>query len=100
MLTTTFGTDTALSGRQILLISLLVFIGYFLGSILGFALTYSPRPISMLWPANTILAAALVLTPPRIWWSILLAGFLAHCFVQIDSSVPLTMVFSWFLSNS
>jgi hypothetical protein len=48
--------------------AVLVFIGYYLGARVGFALTFQSHPISVFWPPNSILLAALLLTPPRIWW--------------------------------
>jgi hypothetical protein len=38
-------------------IGLLFFGGYFLGSKIGFALTFQPNPIAVLWPPNGILLA-------------------------------------------
>src|SRR6266478_4118633 len=77
-----------------------VFVGYYLGARLGFALTFQPHPVSVLWPPNSILIAALLLTPPRIWWFILLAAFPAHCAAQLQSHVPPLMILCWFISNS
>src|SRR6059058_6503385 len=81
-------------------IGLCVFAGYYLGAKLGFALTFHPYPVSVLWPPNSILVAALLLTPPRIWWFILLAAFPAHWAAQLQSHVPPMMVLCWFISNS
>ena len=80
-------------------IGLCVFFGYYLGAKIGFALTFKPYPVSVLWPPNSILVAALLLTPPRIWWFVLLAAFPAHCAVQIQSHVPPLMILCWFVSN-
>ena len=77
-----------------------VFVGYYLGARLGFALTFQPHPVSVLWPANSILVAALLLTPPRIWGFVLLAAFPAHWAAQLESHVPPLMIFCWFISNS
>jgi PAS domain S-box-containing protein len=79
---------------------LCVFVGYYLGAKIGFALTFQPHPVSVLWPPNSILVAALLLTPPRIWWFILLAAFPAHCAAQLQSHVPPLMILCWFISNS
>src|SRR6266487_2618393 len=79
---------------------LVVFVGYYLGAKLGFALTFRPHPISVLWPPNSILAAALLLTPLRIWWLVLLAAFSAHWAAELQSHVPPTMILCWFISNS
>jgi two-component system, LuxR family, sensor kinase FixL len=81
-------------------IGLCVFVGYYLGAKVGFALTFKPYPVSVLWPPNSILVAALLLTPPRIWWFVLLAAFPAHCATQLQSHVPPLMILCWFVSNS
>src|SRR6266513_5139639 len=86
--------------RRLPVIGLCVFAGYYLGAKLGFALTFKPYPVSVLWPPNSIRVAALLLTPPRTWWVILLAAFPAHCAAQIQSHVPPLMILSWFVSNS
>jgi PAS domain S-box-containing protein len=80
-------------------IGLLVFIGYYLGAHVGFALTFQPHPISVFWPPNSVLLAALLLTPPRIWWFLLLAAFPAHLIAELQSQVPPSMVICWFVSN-
>src|SRR5437870_7842819 len=79
--------------------ALLVFAAYYIGAKIGFALTFQPHPISVLWPPNSILVAALLLTSPRTWWLVLLAAFPAHLAAQLQSQVPLTMVLCWFISN-
>src|SRR6266487_3515530 len=79
---------------------LVVFVGYYLGARIGFALTFQPHPVSVLWPPNSILAAALLLTPLRIWWLVLLAAFSAHWAAELQSHVPPTMILCWFISNS
>lgn len=78
---------------------LVIFAGYYLGAKIGFALTFHPHPVSVLWPPNSILVAALLLTPPRIWWLVLLAAFPAHWAAQLQSQVPPTMILCWFISN-
>jgi PAS domain S-box-containing protein len=86
--------------RRLLAIGLWVFAGYYLGAKIGFALTFKPHPVSVLWPPNSILVAALLLTPPRIWWFVLLVAFPAHCATQLQSHVPPLMILCWFISNS
>jgi PAS domain S-box-containing protein len=85
--------------RRTLLIGLWVFVGYYLGAKLGFALTFRPHPVSVLWPPNAILVAALLLTPPRAWWVLFLAALPAHWIVQLEGDVPPTMIFCWYVSN-
>jgi PAS domain S-box-containing protein len=86
--------------RRQLAIGLWVFAGYYVGAKIGFALTFHPYPVSVLWPPNSILVAALLLTPPRIWWFVLSAAFPAHCATQLQSHVPPLMILCWFISNS
>jgi two-component system sensor kinase FixL len=81
-------------------IALSVALAYYLGAKIGFALTVQPHPVSVLWPPNSILLAALLLTPVRLWWVILLAAFPAHLAAQLQSDVPPTMLLCWFMSNS
>ena len=87
-------------GTRVLVTALLVCIGYYLGARLGFALTFHPRPISTLWPPNSLLLAALLLTPVRSWWLLLLAALPAHLAAELQSGVPMAMVLGWFASNS
>jgi two-component system, LuxR family, sensor kinase FixL len=81
-------------------IPLAVAAAYYIGAKIGFALTFQPHPISVLWPPNSILLAALLLTPVRTWWMILLGAFPAHVAAQAQSNVPPAMILSWFVSNS
>lgn len=85
---------------KVALAGLLVFAGYYLGAKIGFALTFHPHPVSVLWPPNSILLAALLLTRKRTWWILLLAAFSAYWLVQVQSDVPPRMIFCWFVSNS
>jgi len=93
-------SDAQFFNRRVAGIALCVFVGYYLGAKVGFALTFRPHPVSVLWPSNAILLAALLLTPVRVWWVILLAAFPAHLATQLQSDVPPTMIFCWFISNS
>lgn len=80
--------------------ALLAALAYYAGAKLGLALTFSPLPISVLWPPNAILLAALLLTPVRSWWLILLATFPSHLLAELQGGVPLVMVLCWFASNA
>jgi len=74
-------------------------VAYYLGAKLGLALTLRPSPISTLWPPNSILLAALLLTPAN-WWPIILLGALpAHLAVELPSGFPPQLVMGWFVSN-
>lgn len=79
--------------------ALLVALGYYFGAKLGFALTLRPTPISTMWPPNTILLAALVLTPTRWWWALILAVLPAHFAIELNSGFPTSLVIGWYISN-
>jgi len=72
---------------------------YYIGAKIGFALTFQPHPVSTLWPPNSILFAALILSKPRSWWFLLLAAFPAHILVQLNADIPSTMILCWYVSN-
>jgi PAS domain S-box-containing protein len=77
----------------------LVFLAYYAGAKLGLALTLSPSPISVLWPPNATLLAALLIAPFRLWPLMLAAAFPAHLLAELQGGVPPVMVLSWFVSN-
>jgi len=68
--------------------ALLVAISYYIGTRIGFAWTPIGQPNSTFWPANAILLAALLLTPPRTWWTLLLAVLPTHMLAQLQAGVP------------
>jgi len=84
---------------QVPIIALLTGVAYYLGSKLGFALTFAPDPISVLWAPNSLLMAALILSPIRSWWMIMLVVFPVHLVSQLQSQVPFPMIAAWFVSN-
>ena len=75
-------------------------LGYYLTAKFGFALTFGPHAISVMWLPNSIVLSVLVLTPVRSWWLPLLATFCAHLAGELQSGVPLNLVLCWFVSNS
>jgi signal transduction histidine kinase len=81
------------------LAALSVSAAYFVGAKIGFALTFQPHPVSTLWPPNSILFAALLLSPLRWWWFLLLAVFPAHFLSQFNADIPVPMMLCWFISN-
>jgi len=80
--------------------ALLVGIGYYLGTRIGFAWTPNGQPNSTFWPPNAILLAAFLLAPRRIWWTFLLAVLPAHMFAQLQAGVPLWTAVGWFITNT
>src|SRR4051812_8168070 len=79
---------------------LLVGIGYYVGTRMGFAWTPNGQPNSSFWPPNAILLAALLLTRRRAWWTVFLGVLPAHIFAQLQTGVPMWTAFGWFLTNS
>src|SRR6516162_571781 len=72
----------------IIFVSGLTGLGYYLTAKLGFAFTFIPHAVSVMWLPNSIVLAVLVLTPVRSWWLPLLATFCAHLAVELQSGVP------------
>lgn len=87
------------SGLRYFLISLLASVGYFLGVKLGFALTFGPHPVSVMWPPNAFILAILLLIPVRAWWGVLLLVLPAHLAAEAQGGVPTPMVLCWYISN-
>jgi signal transduction histidine kinase/integral membrane sensor domain MASE1 len=79
--------------------ALAVCVGYFVGANIGFILRLPPATPSVLWPPNSILTAALLLTLPRRWWIYLLAALPAHLLVALPVLSPPSLVFALFATN-
>src|ERR1051325_9383807 len=82
-----------------ILIAVLVGLSYYLGAMIGFALTLPNHSVSTLWPPNSIMLAFLLLQPRQRYWIILLGAFPAHLAIQLQSGVPLPLILCWFISN-
>ena len=80
-------------------IALFVFAAYYLGARLGLTLTFAPLPISVLWPPNAVLFAAMLVLPAGRWWLVVVAALPAHLISELQGGIPLTMVLCWYLSN-
>src|SRR5215213_7474882 len=86
--------------RRTIVIALVSAAGYYLTAKIGFAFALQPGSVSALWMPNSILLAALLLTPSRLWWIVLLVASPAHFAAEFQSGVPVAMVLSWLISNS
>ena len=82
------------------LIVLLVVIGYYAGTKIGFLFTPTQSPTSTFWPPNAILLAAFLLTPVRMWGALLLAVLPAHLLAQLHAGIPVSSVLGWFVGNT
>ncbi len=78
----------------------LVGMGYYLGTRIGFAWTPPGQPNSTFWPPNAILLACLLLAPRRRWWTFLLALLPVHMLAQLQTGVPISTAVGWFISNT
>jgi signal transduction histidine kinase len=83
-----------------LLVAVLVAVGYYAGTRLGFSLTPAHQPISTFWPPNALLLAALILAPPRMWLFFLLTVLPAHLIAQYEAGVPALTALGWFVGNA
>ena len=73
---------------------------YYLGSLVGLALRLPPATTSLMWPPNTILTLALMLTRPRHWAWCLTAAFGAHLVVQGPTGWPPLLIVTLFATNA
>jgi PAS domain S-box-containing protein len=85
--------------RGYLLVALLAACAYYAGTKVGFLFTPSGQAISTLWPANALLFAILLLTPPRTWPITILAVLPAHLLVQLHRGIPILTAFGWYATN-
>ncbi len=77
-----------------------VALAYYAGANIGFILRFPPLTPSVLWPPNSILTAALLLTPVRRWWLYLLAALPAHLLAETPTGLwPMSLILSLFATN-
>ncbi len=79
--------------------ALLVAAAYYVGANLGLILRFPPTTPSVLWPPNSMLTAALLLSAPRRWWLFLLAALPAHLAAELPAGWPLSLVLALFVTN-
>src|SRR6185503_15299223 len=81
----------------------LVTASYYLGGLIGLQLKLRPFGISIIWPPNAILLAALMLIPVRRWWVYLLALLPAHLHLVAHfhpANITLPTMLSQFAGNT
>src|SRR5688572_11017215 len=94
------GRTTELRATHLIRLAVIVGLAYYIGTRIGFALTLTPSPVSTLWPPNSILLAAFLLTARSSWWAVLGGAFVAHLIGQLQSGIPVPMVLGWFVTNT
>ncbi len=78
-----------------------VAVGYYVGVQIGIGLSFPPTPnTSVLWPPNSILAAALLLLPVRYWWLCLAGALPVHVLLELTAGFPPRTVAALFVTNS
>src|SRR5438094_4413946 len=80
-------------------VALSVAAAYYAGAQVGFMLRFPGSPLSIIWPPNAILLAALLLVPTRQWWVVLLAVLPAHLLAEAQNGVPPWTLLGWYLTN-
>jgi PAS domain S-box-containing protein len=76
---------------------LLLCAGYYFGSWLGYALIFPTSYISIMWPPNTVLLVALLLSPRWQWPWLLLFALPVHLLAQVQSGASLTMALLYYV---
>jgi two-component system, LuxR family, sensor kinase FixL len=87
------------TARRLAMIAALVAAGYYVGAQIGLALTFPPATTSVLWPPNSILTAALLMVPPRLWWVCLAGALPVHILLEIDAGFSAPLVALLFVTN-
>ncbi len=89
-------------GARLVLAVLLVSSGYYAGGLLGLSVRFPPSGISVIWPPNAILLAALLLAPQRTWGWYLLAALPTHLHLvaNFQPGVPTLVMLSQFAGNA
>jgi PAS domain S-box-containing protein len=78
----------------------LVALAYYVGAQIGFAYRAPSAPISILWLPNSILLAALIVSPLGRWPWLLLGGVPAHLLVAWQTGAPLLTLSLLYLTNA
>jgi PAS domain S-box-containing protein len=81
------GIGRARAGLELALHGSLLCAAYYLGTVVGYALIFPSSYFSVVWPPNTILLVALLLSPPRRWPWILLIVLPVHMAAQAQYAV-------------
>jgi signal transduction histidine kinase len=81
-------------------IAILVAVGYYAASKIGFVFTPPHRATSTFWPPNAVLLAALLLVSRRLWWIVILAVLPAHFLIQLSLGIPILTSLGWFVGNT
>lgn len=80
--------------------ALLLGVAYYVGAWVGFATAFPGTGISIVWPPNVILLAALLGTPARRWWLYGPPALAAHLLAHTQAGVPPMVMLVQFAGNA
>lgn len=87
------------AGGRVAGVAFLVAGAYYLGAQFGFSFRFPGSPLSVIWPPNALLLAALLLMPVRIWWVALFAVLPAHVLVEYQNGVRGWTILGLYVTN-
>jgi two-component system, LuxR family, sensor kinase FixL len=80
--------------------ALIVAVAYYIGAEIAFLIgTLTDRIFAPFWPPNVVLFCALLLSPPRQWWTYILAAFPAHVAAELQVGMPAAQLLVAFATN-
>ena len=74
--------------------------GYWVGTHVGFLLTPTGLAVSVMWPPNAMLLAALMISPRSVWPLYLLAILPVHLATQLSHGIPVATSVGWYFTNT
>jgi PAS domain S-box-containing protein len=75
-------------------------VAYYIGCLAGFAMRFPSSGISFFWPPTAVLAAAFLVSAPRIWTHFLLTAFVAHAIAHAQDGIPIAAWPIQFIGNA
>ncbi len=91
--------EAAPAGERLFIRVAAVMLAYYVGARIGFLLQTPLIPQSVLWLPNSILLAALIVSPPRTWPLFLVPSLAPQLLVGYQSNAPLPTITLLFLTN-
>lgn len=80
--------------------ALIVAVAYYVGAEIAFLIgTLTDKIFAPFWPPNVVLFCALLLSPPRQWWTYVLAAFPAHVVAELQVGMPAAQLLVAFATN-
>ena len=80
------------STMRTVVVALLVFLGCYLGATAGTAMVFPEVGAAVLFPPYAVLTAALLLSPVRVWWVLILAAAIGNYWPHHDNEGSVSFV--------